>query len=61
MYKKFLLGRIIVLGATTVAVSATILLEVAHLSDVIKEHGHTIRSWAKATSRAPTRAARRRS
>ena len=44
MYKKFLLGSIIVLGATTVAVSATILLEVAHLSDVIKEHGHTIRS-----------------
>src|SRR3954462_1455072 len=42
MYKKFLLGSMIVLGATTVAVSATILLEVAHLSDVIKEHGHTI-------------------
>ena len=42
MYKKFLLGSTIVLGATTVAVSTTTLLEVAHLSDVIKEHGHTI-------------------
>jgi polyisoprenyl-teichoic acid--peptidoglycan teichoic acid transferase len=47
MYKKFLLGSMIVLGATTLAVSATILLEVAHLSDLIKKHGHTIAALGK--------------
>jgi polyisoprenyl-teichoic acid--peptidoglycan teichoic acid transferase len=44
MYKRFLIGSAIVVALTTIAVSAAILLEVAHLSEVITKHGHTIPS-----------------
>ena len=44
MYKKFLLGSVIVLALTTVAVSSAILLQVAELSGFLHTHGHTIPS-----------------
>jgi LCP family protein required for cell wall assembly len=44
MYKRFLLGSAIVVGVTTLAVSAAVLLQVAALSGFLKKHGHTIPS-----------------
>jgi LCP family protein required for cell wall assembly len=44
MYRKFLLGSAIVVGVTTLAVSAAVLLQVAELSGFLKKHGHSIPS-----------------
>jgi LCP family protein required for cell wall assembly len=52
MYKKFLLGSLIVLGLTTVAVSSAILLQVAELSGFLQKHGHTIPSLGGAVTAA---------
>jgi LCP family protein required for cell wall assembly len=52
MYKKFLLGSLIVLGLTTVAVSSAILLQVAELSGFLQKHGHTIPSLGGAVDAA---------
>jgi LCP family protein required for cell wall assembly len=52
MYKKFLLGSVIVLAATTVAVSSAILLQVAELSGFLQKHGHTIPSLGGAVDTA---------
>ena len=52
MYKKFLLGSVIVLALTTVAVSSAILLQVAELSGFLHTHGHTIPSLGGAVDSA---------
>jgi polyisoprenyl-teichoic acid--peptidoglycan teichoic acid transferase len=41
IHKRFLIGSAVVVGLTTIAVAATVLLEVWHLSDIVNK-GHTL-------------------